>query len=317
MAGKTRELKGRIKAVGNIQRITKTMQMIATARFQSLHKQAAESQAYADKLAEVVGELAVSLAESGSEEAGSHPLLERPAQPVGRSLVLAVTSNRGLCGSYNAGVLRTLTRFLADEFCAGDRSLPGLSEKVDFELIGKKGQAFCKFNGIRVAHFHAIADAPSYGEVNWIAENFMQRYSAGDYDHVYVVATRFESMSRQVPEINRLLPIEPPKAEPGASGSADATVSSGSMGSRTVYEFSPDPAELLAAILPTTVKTRLYQMLNESVVSEQLARMVAMKAATDAAGKQKKLLSRQYNRARQTAITTELTEIIGGATALE
>lgn len=285
-----------MKAVGNIERITKTMQLIASARFQAMQKKATQSQAYTQKIGEMVGELAAALGSGGDI---SHPLISPPATPANKELVLILTSERGLCGAYNGNVMRTGLRYIRDE--------QGY-DKTRLEVVGKKGQAFCKFNGLDVAEKYTFGDSPSYEEVEKLAQTYMDAFTAGEYDAVKVVYMRFESMSRQKPFVQTLLPLEPPAAaESGAAASA----------TQAVYEFSPDPKTLLNELLPVTVKTTLYQCFLDAVVSEQLARMVAMKSATDAAGKQKTSLKRQFNRARQTAITTELSEIIGGAAALE
>lgn len=296
MPAKTREIKGRIKAVGNIERITKTMQMIATARFQAMQKRATSAQAYTQKIAEIVGELSASLAASGQVR---HPLLSAPEEPVGRRVLLVLTSNRGLCGAYNANVLRRARGFINEQ---GQESLA-------VEAVGKKALGYFNFNGIEVAEFHSeFGDKPAYEDVDRLAERYIREFTAGKWDGVHVCFTAFHSMSRQTPEIIRLLPMENPAEEvEGEAAPAGATD----------YDFTPDPETLLAEILPITVKTRLFQCFNEAVVSEQLSRMVAMKAATDAAGKMQKNLKRQYNRARQAQITTELSEIIGGAAALD
>lgn len=289
-----------MKAVGNIQRITKTMQMIATARFQAMQRRAVEAQPYARKLAEVMGELAGSA--GGGDDA--HPLLSPPEKPAGRELLLVITSNRGLAGAYNANVLREAARFMRRD---------GVQGAFDVEVVGKKGMAFMKFNRIDVAEFHgAFGDTPSYEEVERLANRYMADYRAGRYDAVHVAAMSFVSMSRQTPEVFRLLPMEKPEA--AARPAAGAT---GSYGATSLYEFTPSAEQLLEELIPTAIKTRLFQAFNEAVVSEQLARMVAMKAATDAAGKMRKDLARRFNRARQAAITTELSEIIAGAAALE
>lgn len=296
MAGKTRALKARQKAVSNIQRITKTMQMIATARFQAMQRSALAAQDYSRKLQEVVGELA-----AAAHGRVDHPLLNPPAEKAGRELVLVITSNRGLCGAYNGNVLRTALGY--------NRKVTAEGGKLDFELVGKKGQAFFRFNDIPLQQYLSqFSDRPDFPEVNTLADRYMDAFISGKYDAVKVVYMHFVTMSRQTPEVLQLLPLEPPTAvEQDTRG----------MKAEVVYDFSPEPGELLKDLLPRTVKTTLYQAFNEALVSEQLARMVAMKSATDAAGKLKKDLGRQFNRARQTAITTELSEIIGGAAAVE
>ncbi len=309
MPAQTREIKGRIKAVGNIQRITKTMQMIATARFQAMQKRATSAQAYTRRIAQLVGELSSSAAAGGRE----HPLLSAPAEPVGRRLLLVITSNRGLCGAYNANVLRQAMRFIREQEAA----------EVDVEAVGKKAVNFMRFNRVELSRFHEhIGDTPRYEDVEVLASQYMADFEAGMYDGVHVAFTEFESMSRQTARVMRLLPAEDPtsEAEPdqgGVDGAGLGGGGAGGGGGAVEYDFTPGPEELLADLLPVTIKTRLFQCFNESVVSEQLSRMVAMKAATDAAGKMKKSLQQSFNRARQAAITTELSEIISGAAALE
>lgn len=296
MPANIREIKGRIKAVGNIQRITKTMQLIASARFQKLQKRATEAQAYTRKVSEVVGEVASSL---GGEDVNL-PLASPPAKSSGKELILILSASRGFCGSYNTNVMRPAIQHIRDTG----------SDNIESEVVGKKGVALMKFSRLEVDIFHDhIGDTPAYEDVQALAQRYMDDFIAGKYDAVRVAYMRFVSMSKQVPEVMTLLPLEPPKADDaavGASGDAGAN-----------YEFSPNAEELLGELLPITVKSTLYQAFNEAAVSEQLARMVAMKSATDSAGKVGKSLKRQFNRARQAAITTELSEIIAGAAALE
>ncbi len=287
---KTREIKGRMKAVGNIKRITKTMQLIANAQFQAASRRATSAKPYTQKIAELVAELA---AASG---AGDQPLLKKPDPAVGRELLLVLTANRGLCGGYNANILRNAMVFLA-----GNKD-----KQIDIEVVGKKGVGFFKFNQTQVHRIHShFGDKPKFADVEALAVDYMKQFSEGKYDAVRIVFMSFESMSRQKPTVLQLLPLEKPATDASKKAAP------------VEYDFSPEPAMLLAELLPVTVKTRLFQSFNEAVVSEHIARMIAMKAATDAAGKMGKALSRKFNRARQTAITTELTEIIGGTAALE
>lgn len=296
MPANIREIKGRIKAVGNIQRITKTMQLIASARFQKLQRRATEAQAYTRKVAEVVGEVASTL---GGEELNL-PLATPPERKTGKELLLILSASRGFCGAYNANVMRPAIKHIRD---LGQ-------ESVVTQVVGKKGVGLLKFSKIDIDVYHDhIGDTPNYDDVQAIAQKYMDGFIAGKYDAVRVAYMRFISMSKQTPEIMTLLPLEPPKVD-------DIGQASGA-GSDTNYEFSPGAQELLGELLPVSVKSTLYQAFNEAAVSEQLARMVAMKSATDAAGKVGKSLKRDYNRARQAAITTELSEIIAGAAALE
>jgi F-type H+-transporting ATPase subunit gamma len=295
MPGKSREIKTRMKAVGNIQRITKTMQLIATARFQTSQRRAVSAKPYTRKIQELVGELS-SIA--GREGGVKHPLLAPPQPPVGRELILVITSNRGLCGGYNASILRTAAACLRDLGKAN----------VQLEVVGKKGGAYFKFQGVNMHAFHShFTDKPTYEQVEELADRYMAHFTAGKFDAIKVVYMQFLSASRQAPTVLSLLPLKADVVD-AAAESANVTT--------TQYEFSPDAQTLLSELLPITVKVALFQAFNEAIVSEQVSRMVAMKSATDAAGKMKKNLTRRYNRARQTSITTELSEIIAGSAAL-
>jgi F-type H+-transporting ATPase subunit gamma len=292
-----RELKGRIKAVGNIKRITNTMQMIATAKFQAASRRAIESKPYTRKVNEFMRELA----SAASEGQVDHPLLTGPEQPTRRELLLIITSNRGLCGAYNANILRTVDKHL--------KSHPDVT--FDIQVVGKKGMAWCRFNSIaldrQLSHF---ADEPTYDQVEAVADEFMQRFEARRYDAVRVVYMQFISNARQTPTVMTLLPLAQPGPEDPSDGADEAPAGS-------FYEFSPDPATLLAELVPLAVKATLFQVFNDAVVSEHVARMVAMKGATDNADQMNRTLTRTYNRARQAQITTELNEIVSGAAALE
>lgn len=292
--GQIREIKGRIKAVGNIQRITRTMQMIATVRFQAAAGRVAAGQPFSRKIAELVSDLS-----ARSQEIG-HPLLQAPEARTGRHLLLVLTSDRGLCGAYNANILRTAVRLI--------RSLREAGETFDIDIVGKKGFGYMKFSKIPVSKFHSnFGERVAYPDVEAVADDYMHRFAEQAYDSVRVVYMAFISSARQVPQVEQLLPMQKPQAdEQPAETPADAGISS-------EFEFSPEPAILLADLLPLTVKTRLFQIFNEASVSEHVARMTAMKAATDSAKKVGKALSLKYNRARQSAITTELNEIVAGA----
>ncbi len=289
---KTREIKKRIKAVANIKRITKTMQMIATSKFARSQQRALATKPYTEGVFALVTELA---ATAGNI---SHPLINGPegkARPGAAELTLILTSDRGLCGPYNGSVLRTAMAHLR----ANPEARSGL-----IELVGKKGVGFLKFAGVPVAQAHSFGDKPDFATIEELAEGYMARFTAGEISSVRVIYMRYISAGRQTPEVLQLLPLKPP-ARAGESG-----------GIRALYEFSPPAGELLNDLLPATVKATLFQAFNDAIVSEQVARMIAMKAATDNAGKMRKSLTRDYNRARQAQITTELTEIVSGAAAL-
>lgn len=283
-----RELVKRRKAARNIRKITRTMQLIATARFQAAFNRAVETKPYSEKLAELVADL--------SRAAGDtdHPLM-RTQDAAKRSALVVITSNRGLCGGYNSNVLR-----------AAIQHIDTLGEdSVDVQMVGQKGVNYFRFLDRPVVGTRTdIGESPKFEETEPIANALINRFIDGEINSAHVAYMRFESTSRQSPEIMQLLPLRPDVAE----GEEAATAAS--------YEFSPEPKALLDDLLPASVRMRLYQCFTDAVVSEQVARMVAMKAATDAAGDMITTLTRQYNRARQTHITMELLDIIGGVGAL-
>ena len=288
-----RLLTKRRKAARNIRKITRTMQLIATARFQKALAQAVATKPYAETITELVGDL------SSSGATADHPLLKTNPD-AGKSAMLVITSNRGLCGGYNSGLLRL-----------AQQRLRTAEKPVDLHVVGKKGTSYFKFLGQELAQAMTdFPDTPEFGHVEPLATGFMADYTEAKYASIDVVYVQFLSAAKQVPTCIRLLPIR--------SEDQDQQPAEGTAGrAETQYDFSPQPKELLAELLPVTVKVRLFQCFMDANVSEQVARMVAMKAATDAADDMIKMLSRQYNRARQSQITNELLDIIGGAEALK
>jgi F-type H+-transporting ATPase subunit gamma len=288
-----RVLVKRRKAARNIRKITRTMQLISTARFQSAFSAAVAGRPYTDKLAELVGNLAQ--AAKGLD----HPLLQVPEEERSSALVV-LTSSRGLCGGYNTNVLRSTIEHVDEKAAAG----------VDTELqvVGKKGIGYLRYLGRKMAEeITTIGDQPRFEEVEPIANSLMERFIAGELDSVWISYMKFISPGKQRPVVECLLPLSPEEA----LGSAEEKD-----GAEVQYEFSPAPQELLQELLPATVRVRFYQAFMDATVSEHVARMVAMKAATDAAEDMIKRLTAQYNRARQTQITMELLDIVGGANAL-
>jgi F-type H+-transporting ATPase subunit gamma len=218
---------------------------------------------------------------------------------------VVITSNRGLCGGYNAGLLRAAMEQIR-------RSEGEAGAAVELHVCGKKGISYFNFQKRTMASKYTnFEDKPQFSEVEPIAESFMQRYTAGEIDSVHVAYVQFESTTTQRPNVLQLLPMQPPTAA-AEGGKSQASEASGAS-----YDFTPPPAEILAELLPLTVKTRLFQCFTDAAVSEQVARMVAMKSATDAAGDMIKQLTRAYNRARQSQITLELLDIVGGAEAVK
>jgi F-type H+-transporting ATPase subunit gamma len=288
---KARAIVKRRKAVQNIRKITQTMQLIATARFQKCLRRATASKPYTERITEMIQTL------SGLESV-EHPLF-KPHEVTDRSILLVITSNRGLCGAYNAAALRLATeqrKRLAEK---------GITPSL--EVVGKKGISYMRFLRLSLSEtVKDVEDRIAYVRVAEMAERYMAAYEAGEVDRVEVLYTRYHSVGVQRPTVAQLLPIASLVEEDG-----------GPRRRRPEFEFSPPPEILLARLVPETVKIRLYQYFNEAILSEQVARMVAMKAATDAAGDMIKYLSTQYNRARQTQITLELADIVGGSEALK
>ena len=285
-----RVLVKRRKSVRSIRKITRTMQLIATARFQAAFNRAVATRPYADKLAELVAD--ISRAAAGLD----HPLLATHDE-VPRSALVVLTSQRGLAGGYNANVLRAAIAHLEGQ--------EKRSVETAVQMIGKKGIAYFRFLRRPMAEQRTdLADVPRFDQIEPIANDLMARFTRGEIASAYVAYMRFYSAGQQKPEVVQLLPL----AQQGGGGEE--------AGKQVEYEFSPGPKELLDELLPAVVRMRLFQAFTDAAVSEQIARMVAMKAATDAAGDMIKALTREYNRARQTQITMELLDIVGGANAL-
>jgi F-type H+-transporting ATPase subunit gamma len=293
-----RVLVKRRKAVRNIRKITRTMQLIATARFQAAFKRAVATKPYTEKLAELVADL--------SRAAGSvdHPLL-KTHEDVPRSALVVITGDRGLAGGYHASVLRAAVAHLDQQ--------KALGIETDVHMVGKKGIGYFRFLRRPVVEpITGIGDKVRFDQVEPLANSLMDRFMKGEIASVYVAYMRFFSAGTQRPAVVQILPLTPDAAKKAAEVSE-----AGAEPARNIeYEFSPDPKQLLDELLPATVRVRFFQAFTDAAVSEQVARMVAMKAATDAAADMIKSLTRVYNRARQTQITMELLDIVGGANAL-
>jgi F-type H+-transporting ATPase subunit gamma len=291
---KLRVLVQRRKAIRNIRKITRTMELIATARFKKALDRALEADAYTRKIAE----LAADLARAGGD--ASHPLLV--VRPVRRELLLVLCSNRGLCGGYNAAILREAMVHL--------RRLAAENLPYDTELSGKRAIAYFRFQQIKALQSYTqFEDKPSFDDVEPLAVRYIDMYATGQIDKLSVAYTKFLSASRQVPVVETLLPLSA-ISETRGRGATPA-------GPSVEYEFIPNAEDILNELVPAAFKARLFKCFLDAAVSEQIARRVAMKAATENAADLIKQLSMQYNRARQATITKELLEIIGGAEALK
>ena len=294
-----RTLVRRRKAIRNIRKITKTMELIATARFKKALDRATEADAYTRKIAELAADL--------SKNAGevSHPLLAvRPT--VRKAMVLVVTANRGLAGGYNGGIIR--------EAMGVVRRLREAGTPFDLEVAGKRGIAYFKFQGIpRTREYTHFEDKPTFAEVDALATRYIDLYVSGQIDQLIVVYQKFQTIARQAPASETLLPLSSVAVE-AKKGAAEPTVT---VGPRTEYEFYPSAADILGELVPVAFKVRLFKCFLDAAVSEQIARRVAMKAATENAGDLIKSVTRLYNRTRQANITKEISELIAGSEALK
>jgi F-type H+-transporting ATPase subunit gamma len=294
-----RLLDKRRKSIRNIRKITRTMELIATARFKKAMDRAAAATAYTNRMTQLVADLMA----SGLEV--RHPLLE-VREKVQNVTVLALTANRGFCAGFNGNVVRASV-LRREQLLAAVPS-------VQLEVVGKKGIAAMKFRGLPVdAAYTHFEDKPSFDEVDVIASRYLDEYITGKLDRLDVVYTKFESLSRQRVTVETLLPL----------GGIDLAVQQSSRntspadGYRSIYEFVPSPESILEEVVPASFKIKLFKAFLDSAVSEQIARMVAMKSATENAGDLIHRLSMQYNRARQSRITSELMDVIGGVEALK
>jgi F-type H+-transporting ATPase subunit gamma len=294
-----RALVSRRKAVSNIRKITRTMELIATARFKKALDRATEAAAFTAKIAEMAANLVAAVRDV------KHPLLQT-RDVVKNTLLLVITSNRGLCGGYNAGILReAVTRI---------RTLREEGPTLHLELSGKRGITYFRYQGVRAEQsFTQFEDKPRYEEVEELANRYLAAFIAGSIDRVEVAYMKFINAARQVPVVETLLPLSsaaPPVTRRGGETVAVAPEA-------IEYEFLPNAADILEGLLPVSFRVRLFKCFLDAAVSEQIARRVTMKAATENADDMIKSLTRQYNRARQAQITKEIAEVIGGAAALE
>jgi F-type H+-transporting ATPase subunit gamma len=292
---KARALDKRRKSVRNIRKITRTMELISTAKFKKAMDRAQAATAYTGQITQIVKDLA----RSGLKV--SHPLLEKHEES-NRAAVLVLTANRGLCGGYNGAVIRTAIPLF--------EQLRQQYRQLAIDVSGKRGLSAFKFRGVEVdAKYTQFEDQPRFSEVEAIANRFMDAYAARTLDRLDVVYTRFISVSRQEAIVETLLPLS------SLTGTPEASSESSSKGGRE-YDLLPSAESILQEVVPASFRVKLFKCFLDAAVGEQIARMVAMKAATENAGDMIKHLSMTYNRARQSQITGEIMEIIGGAEAL-
>jgi F-type H+-transporting ATPase subunit gamma len=287
-SGQIRQLKRRIKSVQSTQKITRAMEMIAASRIMRAQARVRAARPYAEQIHDVIKGLAV------SNEVREHPLLQQ-REPE-RVAVIVNTSDRGLAGAYNANVLKVAERTLREEEAAG--------RQVDLYVVGRKGIGYFNYRGRRAAvHWEGVSDSPTIDAAGEIADTVMTRFAAQELDRVWLVYTDFKSSLTQAPVRMELLPVKPEEFGGGDQIAPE-------------FIFEPSQPELLELLIPRYVEAKVFHSLLESSASEHAARQRAMKSATDNAKEVAGNLSRIMNAARQEQITTEISEIVGGAEAL-
>ena len=293
---KPRELKRRIRSVQNTKKITKTMELVSTSKLKRAQDRVVGARPYAQALAEVIGQL------YSAELAERFPLLRQPGKTgVRRAALLLITSNRGLCGAFNANLIREARRRLEE--------LEAQDAHTELHLVGKKGVSYFKFTKRNIASQRVdIGDRPTLDHAAELAKPLMERFANGELDEVDVVFAKFNSAVSTPPTTLRILPVTPPERRRSGGQEATAAVN---------YILRPSAEEILKQLLPLYVQNQFYRALVETAAAEHGARRTAMKNATDAGSDMLNILQRTFNRARQAQITQELAEIVGGAEALK
>ncbi len=288
-SGQIRQLRRRIKTVKSTQKITRAMEMIAASRILKAQRRVAEARPYAEQITTIIKGLAA------SNSTSQHPLLTT-WEGVDQIGVIVLTSDRGLAGAYNANVLKRADRLIDHLEDAG--------KGVDLYLIGSKAEQHYNFRGRPITDFWSgVSDQPQYKDAAAVAAAVISRFSAGDYAEVHLVYTDFQSALNQVPTQIKLLPVDEGEFEGGEEIPAE-------------FVFEPSPEDILDLLIPRYVEAKIYAGMLESAASEHASRQRAMKSATDNAEDVINKVTREMNQARQEQVTTELTEIVGGATAL-
>lgn len=286
-----REIKGRIGSTKKMSQITSAMHMVSNSKLRRAEENTTRFQAYRDKLQEAVQAIA-----SGDSTA-DHPMLQD--RPVKRTGYVVITADSGLAGPYNSNVLKQVTNQIKERH---DNN----PDYYDILVIGKMGYEFLTSRNYPVSKYRTgLADQPDFSSVKEITNEAVSSFIDEDIDELFIVYNEFINVLTQKVRTDKLLPL----SSLDSDSAADSTMTS--------YEFEPDKESLLATILPQYAESLIYGSLLEAKASEHAARMTAMKAATDNAKELIDDLSLEYNRARQAAITQEITEIVGGAAALE
>jgi F-type H+-transporting ATPase subunit gamma len=296
---KTRELRRRIRSIENTRQITRTMEMVATSRLKRAQDRVVAARPYAQALADVLANLLT------PELAERFPLLRPPLAAPRRVALVSLTSNRGLCGAFNANLIRETRHRIAE--------LEEQGARVELHLIGRKGIGYFRFLGRELASQRTdITDRPTMEQAIALITPLMERFARGELDQVEFIFARFVSALTTPPTRLPVLPLAAP-----ARGRTGGPAAGKQRHAALNYILKPSAAELLAQLLPLYVQNQVYRALVENAASEQGARRTAMKNATDSAGDMIDVLRRTFNRARQAQITQEIAEIVGGAEALK
>ncbi len=294
-----RELRRRIKSGENTRQITKTMEMVATSKMKRAQDRVVAARPYAAALAEIIAEL------HDPELVERFPLLRRPRKGEGggggirRAVVVGITSNRGLCGGFNNNLIKKTRARVA--------ALEQEGAEVELQMVGRKGVGYFRYIGRQMgAEYQDITDRPTMDDAKRVIDPLMERFEAGDLDAVEIIFAKSVSAISTPPTAVRVLPVDVETAGDRQEGGAVAN-----------YILRPSAGEIVGAVLPLYVRNTMFRALVETAASEQGARRTAMKSATDNAGEMIDRLRRVYNRARQGQITQEISEIVGGAAALQ
>ncbi len=280
-----KEIRNRISSVSSTMQITSAMKMVSAAKLKKAQDAITAMRPYADKLTELLQGLSASLdIEAGSTFADN--------RPVNRVLVVAITSNRGLCGAFNTNIIKQCTSLKEVSFAG---------KQVDFVAIGKKSNDILGKKSTVIANHSDVFNHLTFGNVAIIAEELMELFKDGSYDRIELVYNKFKNAATQIVMAEQYLPIVP--AENDKSSNTD-------------YIFEPTEVEIVEQLIPKSLKTQLFKAVRDSFASEHGARMTAMHKATDNATELRDQLKLTYNQARQAAITNEILEIVGGAEAL-
>ena len=300
---KPRELRRRIRSVQNTRKITKTMELVATSKLKRALDRVAAARPYAAALTEVMGDL------YAPELAERFPLLRQPAGAARRVALLLITANRGLCGAFNANLIRQARRRLDELDRAGT--------PVDLHVVGKKGITYFRFAKRPLASQRTdIGDKPTAAHAAELVAPLVAQFACGAADAVELVFAQYRSAVSTPPTVLRILPVTPPRLEGEKVGRLDRS-NLPTFQHSTFYLLKPSAEAILEQLLPLYVRNQVYRALVETTAAFYGAQRTAMKNATDNAGDMLDVLNRTYNRARQAQITQEIAEIVGGAEALK